>query len=481
MDWTRRGLDPLISDTPRAYEPPFLRVEVVSQFIHIDSFMLYPRCILWSIKNSYPTTKMSLSRFAVHTHTFQGQHVRHNPGATRHREEDVLLLEAKQYIPIDNLNPKDGDVTVLGSHALGFSKEMYEPLWDELLDQCRVHGIRIRSIWIADISNHGASGVLNEHVQGDDPSFYDNALDIMQMINTFRDRMPQPIIGFGHSMGGNTLIHLSLIHPRILVSLVLLDPVVGLTVPHSGATWLYMNSRRQDLWPSKETAERFLRSSRTLQTWDPRAMALFLKYGLRDTPTLLYPQPGHVTLRTSKAQEGWAYARNWFDSLPGIDKSEVMWTRAKYPDMNESIFSTHPFFRSVDKYIWQSLPFLRPSVLYIVPECAPLAKDTTIEDKVGRTGTGDGGSGGAREGRVSSATIIGVGHFLPFEKPADCATIAAQWLEKDLRGWRQRRTYERKHRDDKSINQVALSEKWVSKVQEFFERSQRAVIGKPKL
>lgn len=40
----------------------------------------------------------------------------------------------------------------------------YEPLFDEMYKASEQDGstFKIRSIWIADVSSHGASGVLNE-------------------------------------------------------------------------------------------------------------------------------------------------------------------------------------------------------------------------------------------------------------------------------------------------------------------------------
>jgi hypothetical protein len=45
---------------------------------------------------------------------------------------------------------------------------MYEPLWDDLHASSKRNGIRIRSIWIADVAHQGASGVLNEQLLGND-------------------------------------------------------------------------------------------------------------------------------------------------------------------------------------------------------------------------------------------------------------------------------------------------------------------------
>ena len=47
-------------------------------------------------------------------------------------------------------------------------KELYEPLWDELLKLSKSAGFRIRSIWIADVAQQGWSSVLNEQKLGND-------------------------------------------------------------------------------------------------------------------------------------------------------------------------------------------------------------------------------------------------------------------------------------------------------------------------
>ncbi len=67
-------------------------------------------------------TGLSSYLFKVTKHTFPGQHIRHYPGATRNREEDVQQLEVKQHTPADNLAPQDGDITIIGTCAVSFPK-----------------------------------------------------------------------------------------------------------------------------------------------------------------------------------------------------------------------------------------------------------------------------------------------------------------------------------------------------------------------
>ncbi|KAJ5721891.1 toxin biosynthesis protein [Penicillium malachiteum] len=73
--------------------------------------------------------------------------------------------------PLNNTIPSPNDVTVIAGHANGIPKQCYEPIWEELLSLTTV---RIKAIWIADSSNQGASGVMNEDELGDDPNWFDH-------------------------------------------------------------------------------------------------------------------------------------------------------------------------------------------------------------------------------------------------------------------------------------------------------------------
>ena len=61
--------------------------------------------------------------FNVVEHVISGQHIREYPNATKHRQEDVLKLSIKQYVPSKTIDrvPHNA-VTIVGLHGNGFPK-----------------------------------------------------------------------------------------------------------------------------------------------------------------------------------------------------------------------------------------------------------------------------------------------------------------------------------------------------------------------
>lgn len=114
---------------------------------------------------------MSSQYYRIDEHKLEGSHIRGFPRATATTQEDILYLAVKQYTPL-NYTPKSGDITIIAAHANGFPKELYEPLWDELLKVCGQYGFGIRGIWIADVVHQGWSSVLNEDKLGNDRMYH---------------------------------------------------------------------------------------------------------------------------------------------------------------------------------------------------------------------------------------------------------------------------------------------------------------------
>lgn len=224
--------------------------------------------------------------FEIIEHTIPSQHIREWPRATAISQDAVLQLHIKQYRPINNPHPQPGDITVIAAHANGFPKEVYEPLWSDFHAQSEKHAFRIRNIWIADAAHQGQSGLLNKQMLGNDPSWYDYARDLLYMTNVFRAEMPRPIIGIGHSFGGNIITHLSLLHARLFSSLVLFDPVINIFSPKQvGAiNGVRLSASRRHAWPSREAATNSFRRSRFYSSWDPRVLDAWVTHAIRDMP-----------------------------------------------------------------------------------------------------------------------------------------------------------------------------------------------------
>ena len=54
---------------------------------------------------------------------------------------------------------------------------------------------------------------LIDHQRFDTASWEDHPRDLLHIINYFRNEMPRPIVGIGHSMGASALCVLLSLHP----------------------------------------------------------------------------------------------------------------------------------------------------------------------------------------------------------------------------------------------------------------------------
>ena len=354
----------------------------------------------------------------------------------------------KQYTPLDNPNPQPGDITILGAHANGFPKELYEPFWDSLLQHSKKSSFRIRHIFIADVAHQGQSSILNESKLGNDPSWYDHPRDLFNLVNYFRRDFVLPIVGIGHSMGGSQLINVSLMHPRLFAALLLIDPIMSRRASQAG-NWspAIASSSRRDRWPSRKAAEAAFKKSKFYQTWDPRVLSLWIQYGLRDLPTKLFnditeSSEKEVTLTTTKHQEVLTFARPTPKSSMLVAMGLPQ--RLTHPDFDPELDGNGPFYRPEPIRTFLNLPFLRPSVLYVFGETSVFSDSQSMREKVENTGTGSGGSGGMAKGRVQQVVIEGAGHLVPMEKVDETGHECAKWIAGEMRRWREDEEMDRK-------------------------------------
>ncbi|KAL4879337.1 Alpha/beta hydrolase family-domain-containing protein [Aspergillus karnatakaensis] len=397
---------------------------------------------------------MPTSPFTVTEHVVDAQYMREYPHATT-TQDAPLKLAVKKYTPVNNENPQPGDVTLVGFHGAGFPKELYEPLWEDLLARCTQSGIRVRAIWMADAANQGASSTHNERYLGNDPAWMDHSRDMLLMMNQFREEMPQPIMGVGHSMGTTQLIFLSLMHPRLFTSLILIEPFFVPKIDANDSPLLIlMTERKRDLWPSRQIAAEKYR--KLFRHWDDRVLDRWVQYGYRDLPTALYPDAAAgaaigeiqdkdtkpVTLTSTKHQELFLYTRPNLNQhgdlgLSGTAETSPPHDPLFYPDVLGDLPKGLKFYRYESILAWKLLPHVRPSVLYIGGGNAIMEKSGTLKKGAEATGTRWGGSGGMAYDRVRHVTILGAGHDVPFqrEKIPEIAERMAEWMARGVERW----------------------------------------------
>jgi hypothetical protein len=293
-------------------------------------------------------------------------------------------------------------------------------------------------------------------------------------------------------MGGNNLVNLSLMHPRLFTSLILIDPVIQ-RLPSAEGNFepAKASTSRREIWPSRKAAAEKLKSSKFYQSWDPRVLDRWIQYGLRELPTYHFPHATaasstpptitadpstatvppakdtekEVTLRTTKHQEVLTFLRPNFPT-PDYPNPSTEPNPITHPDVDPSAQPSSPFYSPVPIATFHKLPHLRPSVFYIFGDPAAgafLSAPILKADKLTHTGTGVGGSGGVKKGRVSSVTFDGIGHLIPMEVVERTADECVGWLKPELDRWRRIEDEERAEwaavpREKKSV----LSEQYVT-------------------
>jgi pimeloyl-ACP methyl ester carboxylesterase len=293
-------------------------------------------------------------------------------------------------------------------------------------------------------------------------SWMDHPRDILHMVNSFRSEMPLPIAGIGHSYGGNNLVNVSLMHPRLFSSLILLDPVIqgsgrkGDPSPNSEKGPARSSTWRRDLWPSREVAVAGFRKSPFYKAWDPRVLEAWIKFGICDTPTLLYPnEKGSVTLTCTKHQELFTFLRPMYN-----DPANGPYENADVPDLDPMIPKDASFYRPEPNSTMHRLPHLRAPALYIFGETSDMSTPELQSKKLDITGVGVGGSGGVSKGAVDSVTLKGIGHLVAMEAPSQCAGAAAPWIGKEVQKWAKEAERYREWTKQSTESKITISEEW---------------------
>lgn len=156
-------------------------------------------------------------------------------------------------------------------------------------------------------------------------------------------------------------------------------------------------------------------------------MERWCQFGVRETPSALYPdEKGAVTLSTTKHQECFTFMRPSWDAMSEDGKTIVR--KDLVPDMHPDSLDKFPLYRPEPPNTLARLSGLRPGALFIFGADSPMSAPQYQEEKLEITGSGLGGSGGRKEGRVKGISLDGIGHLVAMDAPQKCADAAAAWL-----------------------------------------------------
>jgi pimeloyl-ACP methyl ester carboxylesterase len=277
--------------------------------------------------------------------------------------------------------------------------------------------------------------------------------------------MPLPIIGMGHSLGGNLLCNLSYMHPRLLTTIIFLDPVIQ---PHasapSGTSPAQASTFRRDLWPSRQEAVEAFKKQKFYDSWDPRVFEKWCEFGIRQNPSSVYPneENGSVSLTTTKHQECFTFMRPSWDAV--TPDGNTILNKRLVPDMNLQNPTRYPLYRPEPPATLARIGELRPSALFIFGETSPMSLPDARKYKMDVTGTAPGGSGGAKEGRVRELVLKGIGHLVAMEAAKDCADAAAGWIGQEMKRWEEEQRDYVEWTKKSLMKKQTLSEEWKRRI-----------------
>ncbi|KAL9109623.1 MAG: hypothetical protein Q9227_005803 [Pyrenula ochraceoflavens] len=358
-------------------------------------------------------------------------------------EQAGVQLSVKQYVPRTKHVPSTGDggldpITIIAAGGLGFVKELYEPLFTEVLLRAEGAGLTVRSIWIADMFNVGESAIHNSRNLGCDPAWIDHTHDLWSMIQHFSKEIIRPIIGLGHSMGCNQLVCLSNWHPSLFHSLAFIEAGIdpeygrGITIP-----WAFQTLKRNDVWLTREEAEENLIKSHLAQSWDERTIARLRKHGVYQ----IEDGEGAKWTSTTPKHQLAALVSRFNPGKVGLSPEGIeaitLKEREMVPDVDPAAWNEGPFYVHELKMAWDMLPAVRPWVLYINAGRSPFfGRPSTRDKRANLTGTGVGGNGGMKLGAVRQIIIDEGEHTMVFDRNlCKVADHVVPWMVDEARRW----------------------------------------------
>jgi pimeloyl-ACP methyl ester carboxylesterase len=222
--------------------------------------------------------------------------------------------------------------SLLISHATGFHGRCYQPMADELADVARSVAF--------DYRGHGDTalppGEIDWQRYGDDAT---------AMAAWLAERAGEPIVAFGHSMGGACLLMAAHRKPELFRSIIAFEPIV---FPPSEYTegngeagefespMVAAARRRRTSFQSFEEAIANFSSKPPLNAFTPEALDAYVRHGFAPGPD------GQVHLKCSAQTEADTFAagglHNTWDVLPEIN-TDVLVVSGRLEEIRPSMIA----------------------------------------------------------------------------------------------------------------------------------------------
>ncbi|TXT10473.1 uncharacterized protein COLE_04407 [Cutaneotrichosporon oleaginosum] len=294
-------------------------------------------------------------------------------------EEAEASSQPPQWLAVERWHrdvPDNDGITLVVAHANGLQKELGAPLDPAVMVPI------INDVWFLDDVHHGASVDLNAGKLASMYAWADCARDCLNFVKhvlptaggsyqmKWSDGVTAPpVIGVGHSIGGNAMVQAARAAPGCFSALLLLEPMVQVKM---GNPIVQGALKRRSEWPSVKSAAES-RTNPMFKTWDQDVFDLYLQTSLVPTGN-----GEEVTLATPKWAEAAIFSdpegpqRGW-DALPEL-RCPVGFVLGGDP-------------------MWLGGPKVVPEIPWRAP-------------------------------RSRNERIMAGGHLLPQERPAECADAA---------------------------------------------------------
>ncbi|KAL4265483.1 AB hydrolase superfamily protein [Pleurotus pulmonarius] len=238
---------------------------------------------------------------------------------------DRLRSRANRYTARDDAAARRGThVTLIFAHGLGFHKEHWEPVIQELFTADIRSGCPVlKEAWSVDSPDHGQSVFLNEEElrRQSISSCGTYGTMISTLIHSGLVDRDDKIVFIGHSAGASAgVISTSHYERRRDIpysSMILIEPVMYsrelLSQDNDVQNWIIKASKaclsRRDSWTTISAAKTYLSSKSPWKLWDPRMLDIYVTLGgLRQLPSPPYGADSGVTLTVARTTQSSAYA-----------------------------------------------------------------------------------------------------------------------------------------------------------------------------